>query len=97
MNAAVSLVMATSSDSGLLNGTWAKPGTSGPKSSRYSGPQVADSAPMVFPWKPRIVATTPGRFVVARANLSAPSTASVPLLQRNTRSSDRGRIPARTL
>ena len=49
MNAAVSLVMAASSASVLLNGTCEKPGTSGPKMSRYSGPHVADSAPNVLP------------------------------------------------
>ena len=96
MNAAVSPVMAASSVSGLLKGTCEKPGTRGPKTSRYSGPHVADNAPIVLPWKPRIVATTPGRFVAARANFSAPSTASVPLLQRKIRSSDGGKSDART-
>ena len=96
MKTAVSVVIAAPSASGLLKGTCEKPGTSGPKTSRYSGPHVADRAPIVLPWKPRIVATTPARFVAARANLSAPSTASVPLLQRNIRSSDAGSSEART-
>jgi hypothetical protein len=96
MNAAVSVVMAASSASGLLNGTCEKPGTSGPNRSRYSGPHVAESAPIVLPWKPRIVATMPVRFVAARANFRAPSTASVPLLQRKNRSRDAGRIAAST-
>ena len=94
MNADVSAVIAASRASVLLNGMWLKPSSSGPNSSRYSGPHVAESAPMVLPWKPRMVATTFVRFVARRANFSAPSTASVPLLQRNTRSSAGGRIRA---
>src|SRR6266550_846080 len=48
MNAAVRSVIAASRASGLLNGTCEKSGTSGPNRSRYSGPHVADNAPIVL-------------------------------------------------
>nr|HID12289.1 thiamine ABC transporter substrate-binding protein [Anaerolineae bacterium] len=61
---------------------------------RYSRRQVAERAPIVRPWKPRMAATIFLRPVTRRAILRAPSTASVPELQRNARSSPGGVISA---
>ena len=83
--AAVSSPTASRSLSGLLKGVKEKPGTRGRKSSRYSFLWVADSAPRVRPWKPRMAETIPVRPVVRRANLIAASTASAPELQRKPR------------
>ena len=64
---------------------WLKPGTSGSKGSRYFFSQVAERAPIVRPWKPRMAATISVRPVSSRANLTAASTASVPELHKKTR------------
>src|SRR5947207_505327 len=68
-----------------LNGTCSNPGTSGSNGSRKSFRQVALSAPIVRPWKPRIAAMIFFLRVEARANLIAASTASEPELLRKTR------------
>ena len=52
-------------------------------------------APIVRPWNARRKPMIPGLPVVRRASLMAPSTASAPLLQRNTFGSARnGASPA---
>ena len=83
--AAVSKSTALSRASMSLKGTCWKPGTRGSNGSRNSRRQVALSAPIVRPWKPRMAATIFGRPVDARANLIAASTDSEPELLRNTR------------
>ena len=50
-----------SSASRSLNGTRAKPGSSGSKRSRNSAQPLADSEPSVRPWKPCSAETTRGR------------------------------------
>jgi hypothetical protein len=70
------------------------PGISGRKGSWYAGRSVAASAPMVRPWKPPRKATisclrsSPCSRAQRRANLIAPSFASAPELQKNTRSAN---------
>ncbi len=63
--------------------TTEKPGTSGANGACLASCGVADSAPIVRPWKPPSITTKlpPARW--RRASLSAHSTASVPELQRN--------------
>ena len=63
------------------------PGTSGSKGSRYFAVHVIESDPSVRPWKDRSKATSsvrPWSRPMRRANLMAPSTASVPELQKKT-------------
>ena len=86
----------SSSASTRLNSAKRTPGTSGSKGSRYAGVQVAESEKAVRPWKPPRKASTaprdappvvpgPRERAQTRANFSAASTPSVPLLQKNTR------------
>jgi hypothetical protein len=58
MTAAVCPSTACSTAASRLYGTNPNPGTSGSKGWRYALRQVAESAPKVRPWKPRIAATT---------------------------------------
>src|SRR5581483_6104308 len=63
-----------------LNGRNVTSGSNGAKGSRYSGLPPTDNEPNVSPWKLPKKLTKPERPVYLRAVLSAPSTASVPLL-----------------
>jgi hypothetical protein len=74
---------AASSDSTSFGFANENPGTSGPKPSHFDGWPVAESAPIVRPWKPPSSATIRGRAVVFRATFSAASFASAPELQKN--------------
>src|SRR3982751_5397655 len=73
-----------------FQGTFSKPGNSGPKRDVNSEAEVADSAPSVRPWKPCSAERTRGRRVAARPSLIAASTASVPELTNRTRPSRGG-------
>ena len=81
--AAVFWSTAAASASASSWGTTLKPGTSGANGACLASCGVADSAPMVRPWKPRSMTTNspPGR--LRRASLIAHSIASVPELQKN--------------
>lgn len=61
-------------------------GSSGEKPSRKPDSPFTDSEPVVSPWKAWSQYRTLGRPVAYRANFSAVSTASVPLLPKNARS-----------
>ena len=64
------------------NGTRYTSGANGPKPALYGWVfEVSVSDISVRPWKPPSNAITAGRFVYARANLTAFSTASVPALK----------------
>src|SRR6266516_145806 len=71
-------------------GTFSKPGSSGPKRDVNSEAEVAESAPSVSPWKPCSSERTRGRPVAARPSLIAASTDSAPELVNRTRSTLRG-------
>jgi hypothetical protein len=69
-----------------FGGTNRAPGRSGTNGARYAACPVTESAPNVRPWKPSSSATTSERpGFLSRANFSAASFASVPLLQKKTR------------
>ncbi len=69
------------------NGTRAQPGSSGPKPSLKKSSPTIDSGPSVTPWKLESHEIRRGRPVAARANFIAESTASAPVLAKNTASS----------
>ena len=81
--AAVSPVT-TSSSTGFSRGTTRKPGTSGANGCCLPSCGVADSAPIVRPWKPpeRTTISPPRRRL--RASLIAHSMASAPEFVKNT-------------
>ena len=92
MTAAVSSLTAARSLSTLLNGTKSNPPSSGSKALRCLW--VAESAPIVRPWNPRIAQTNRRRPVACIASLMAASLASVPELQRNARETPGGVMDA---
>ena len=64
--------------------TTSKPGTSGANGACFVSCGVADSAPIVRPWKPPSTTTKPPPGLRFRASLIAHSLASAPELQKNT-------------
>ncbi len=76
---------AATSASRSFRGTTVKPGTSGANGACFDSCGVAESAPIVRPWKPPSLTTNspPGRRL--RASFSAHSIASAPELHRKTR------------
>ncbi len=72
-------------------GTRAQPGSSGPKPSLKNSSPTSESGPSVTPWKLESQEIRRGRRVAARANFIAESTASAPVLAKNTASSPGGR------
>jgi len=84
----VALLIASTS----LNGTRTNPSTSGVNGARYFSVAVAVTVARVRPWKApsaTMISKAPSRFSFPhlRASLMHPSTASAPLLQKNTLSS----------
>src|SRR3954470_4378276 len=84
ITAAVSSLTAAARAAGSSRGTASKPGTSGAKGACLASCGVADSAPIVRPWKPPSSTTKPPPARWRRHSLSAHSTASAPELQRKT-------------
>ena len=74
----------SSTGSGPLRGAASKPGTSGANGACLVSWGVADSAPIVRPWKPPSTTTKRPPGFRRRASLMAHSTASAPELQKNT-------------
>ena len=78
----------------LLNGTWSKPSTTGPKPSRYLALPVAASVASVRPWNApsntmkRKRSGLPASNIARRIILIMPSFASAPELQKNTLSAN---------
>ena len=78
----------------LLNGTWSKPSTTGPKPSRYWALPVAASVASVRPWNApskqmkRKRSGLPASNIARRIILIMPSFASAPELQKNTLSAN---------
>ena len=77
---------AASSAARSFQGTRTASASSGPKPSRKMASPLIVNAPMVSPWKAWSQKTSFERRVAARASLIAASTASVPELQKKTRS-----------
>ncbi len=87
ITAAVSRPMARPIAAASPYGTKATSCRSGWNGSRNTALPVTDRLPIDFPWNEFSVEMKPRRRVNRRASLSAPSTASVPLLQKNVRRS----------
>ena len=85
ITAAVLSSTACPSASGSSRGTTLNPGTSGAKGACFSSWGVAESEPIVRPWKPPSSTTKSPPCRRLRASLIAHSFASVPELQRNAR------------
>src|ERR671914_2633991 len=78
----VSSITASSRD-GSLYGTNLTPSNSGINDFLYFSLYVTESAPNVLPWYPPFIAITPCLPLYLRANFSAASTDSAPLLAKN--------------